>query len=326
MNERDDIGQGSTGAIPSRYEIPEVLVRHDPHEATLAPVVLDSPHSGSHYPEDFRHAAPIEAVRRVEDALVDELFAQAPYHGAPLLAALFPRSYIDPNRHEADIEPGLLADAWPHDLKPSARSERGLGLIRSLLRPDLPLYDRRLTSAEVVRRIERYHRPYHAELKRLLDRAAARFGAVWHVNCHSMKAAGRGRASRSSPRADMVLGDGDGRTCDSDFPQLVRERLEDLGYSVRLNDPFKGAELVHRYSDPVGGRHSLQIEVNRRLYFDAETLRPTEGFAALKADLGRLIATVADYARAQAPKKGLTAGTVRPGSVPRDCARDRTGA
>jgi N-formylglutamate amidohydrolase len=288
----DRLARGEAGG---RLNRPGVFERHDPPAEATAPVVYDSPHSGRQYPDDFGHAAPLALLRRAEDAFVDELIADAPGEGISLLAALFPRSYIDPNRHEADIDEGLLAEPWPHGAEPSGRSERGLGLLRRLLSPQLPIYDRALDVAEVEGRIAGFYRPYHAELKSMLDSAHARFGAVWHVNWHSMKAMGRGR--NASARADFVLGDLDGGSCAPEFTALVRDSLTAMGYSVRLNDPFKGAELVARYSAPPLGRHSLQIEINRRLYLDEMQIAKTDGFQGLKSNLRRLMATVVGFAR-----------------------------
>jgi N-formylglutamate amidohydrolase len=296
------------GAERAGRLVPDVLVRHDPlpgevaPDASPVPLVFDSPHSGTAYPSDFGYAAPFDLLRRAEDAFVDELFAAAPAHGAWLLAALFPRSYIDPNRHEADIDVSLIDGEWPHALQPTRRSRRGMGLIRRILKGDLPVYDRRLTVAEVAARIENYHRPYHRELKALLDAAHARWGSVWHVNCHSMRALGRKPGDppfggEGRPRADFVLGDLDGQACDADFREMVREVLVAMGYRVALNKPFKGAELVTRYSDPPGGRHSLQIEINRRLYMYERKVEKTADFARLKGDIDRLIAALAGYVR-----------------------------
>ena len=312
MADRPGARQGGLGRPAAkgsavRYTIPDVLVRYDPatDEAAQVPLVVDSPHSGSIYPADFRFAAPLALLRRAEDAFVDELFAGAPLHGAALLAALFPRSYIDANRHEAEIDLALLAESWPHPVRATRRSARGRGLVRRLVGPDLAVYDRRLGAAEVQARIARYHRPYHAELQELLDRAHRRFGAVWHLNCHSMRATGWARG-RGSPRDDFVLGDRHGAACEPDFTDLVRRLLVGLGYSVGLNRPFKGAELVRRHGRPAAGRHSLQIEINRRLYLDQGRIEKTAGFDRLKADIDRLIAAVADYARAGAARAQST--------------------
>jgi N-formylglutamate amidohydrolase len=297
-------------ASARRHVLPDVLFRLDPMPGPgqpdgALPLVFDSPHSGAIYPADFGHAAPLEILRRAEDAFVDELFADAPAHGASLLAALFPRSYIDPNRHEADIDLSLLDGAWPHALAPTRRSRRGLGLIRRILRGDLPLYDRRLSVAEVKARIDNYYRPYHAELEAMLDAAHGRWRRVWHVNCHSMRALGRKPGDppfggNGRPRADFVLGDLDGEACDGEFRDLVQGTLTAMGYRVVLNKPFKGAELVARYSDPAAGRHSLQIEINRRLYMDERAVAKTADFATLKTDIDRLIAEIAGYVRERA--------------------------
>jgi N-formylglutamate amidohydrolase len=318
-----DLRRDAAEAPCRRRVVPDVLVRIDPAGAPAGvalPLVFDSPHSGTAYPRDFGYAAPFDILRRAEDAFVDELFGAAPAHGAGLLAALFPRSYIDPNRHEADIDVSLIEGDWPHALAPTRRSRRGMGLIRRILRSDLPVYDRRLTVAEVVARIENYHRPYHAELKTMLDTAHRRWGCVWHVNCHSMRALGRKPGDppfggTGLARADFVLGDLDGQACDADFRELVREALVGLGYRVALNRPFKGAELVTRYSDPRTGRHSLQIEINRRLYMDERKVEKTPDFDRLKADIDRLIAAIAGYVRERYP--GARAAARRTPGSPR---------
>jgi len=293
--------------------IPNVLIRHDPL-AEAVPVICDSPHSGAVYPADFDFAAPFAVMRRAEDAFVDELFESAPRHGAGLLAALFPRSYVDPNRHEHDVDPKLLAEPWPDPVVASDHGRRGLGVVRRLLRSTVPVYGRRLSIAEVQARLSHYHQPYHRELRSMIDAAHARFGAVWHINCHSMKSTAKGH-----PRADFVLGDRHGTTCEGEFTEFVATTLRDLGYSVALNHPFKGAELVARHGDPARGRHSLQIEINRGLYMDEERIERSAGFAPLQTDIDRLIAATARYAG-----RAIATRTARPGFVPRDCAPDRT--
>jgi len=260
-------------------------------EHPAVPLVLDSPHSGFEMPADFGSVRTAAELRDGEDCFIDELWAQASARGVPLLAARFPRTYLDPNRHEADIDAELLAEPWPGPLVPSGKAAIGKALIWRTLDDGRPIYDRRLSVAEVQRRIERYHRPYHTELRRLLDAAHARFGTVFHINCHSMNAVsgamGEGGAGRV--RADIVLGDRDGTSCAPAFTAFVREVLAGFGYEVKINDPFKGVELVRAYSSPAAGRHSLQLEVNKRLYLDPATLQKTAGFGTLQAHLMQLV-------------------------------------
>jgi N-formylglutamate deformylase len=127
----------------------------------------------------------------------------------------------------------------------------------------------------------------------------------YHVNCHSMNAVsgaqGEGGAGRA--RADIVLGDRDGTTCEPGFTELTRRTLAGLGYDVKVNDPYKGVELVRAFSDPQRGRHSLQLEVNKRLYLDEATRERHAGFARLQADLAKLVQALADYARHAAARE-----------------------
>jgi N-formylglutamate deformylase len=158
---------------------------------------------------------------------------------------------------------------------------------------------RQLSVAEVRARIDDYYEPYHAELDGILDGFADEFGAVWHINCHSMKSRGKrmppdGERAR---RPDISIGDRRGRACDATFTELVCATLTEMGYRVAINKPYQGAELVRRHGRPAEGRHSLQIEINRALYMDERTLERTADFERLQANLKTFISSVCAYAR-----------------------------
>src|ERR1700731_68869 len=89
------------------------------------PLVIASPHSGSDYPAEFVAASRLDslALRRSEDAFVDEIFAAAPALGAPMLAARFPRAYLDVNREPYELDPAMFADTLPEYV--NVRSPRG---------------------------------------------------------------------------------------------------------------------------------------------------------------------------------------------------------
>jgi len=266
--------------------------------AARVPLVLDSPHSGTRYPDDFGAAVSREALRASEDSFVDELYSAGPGLGAVLIAAEFPRSYIDPNRSLLDIDATLLDAPWPGPAIPSRKTQLGVGLIWRMLDTGDPIYSRKLSVEEVKRRIVEYHQPYQRAVKDALDEAHEHFGAVWHINCHSMPALS-GRISEEGPgkpRADFVLGDRDGTTCEPAFTELAAKTLRAMGYDVKVNDPYKGVELVRAFSDPAANRHSLQVEVNRKLYMDERTREKSAGFEKLRADIGGLLGAVAAYA------------------------------
>lgn len=268
------------------------------------PLVCDSPHSGTAYPDDFGHAVPMALLRRGEDTHVHRLWHTAPAHGATLLAATFPRTYIDVNRSDTDLDPAQIDGDWPVPLAPGVKTQQGLGLIWQRISKDgvaTPLYARKRTVAEVQHRIARYWRPYHAALQQAIDASVQRFGGVWHLNLHSMPNDVYRRLGRldAPPLADFVLGDRDGTTCAPDFVHLIAEQLRGFGYSVALNEPYKGVELIGRIGQPQLQRHSLQIEIRRPVYMDEDTRAPNAGFAPLQRHLDQVLAAVAGYVREQ---------------------------
>lgn len=269
----------------------------------LAPLVLDSPHSGTRLPPDFGAALSADALRDGEDCFVDALYAPAANKGIPLLAALFTRTYLDLNRHAADIDLDLLDGPWPDPHLPSGKARIGKALLWRTLDDGRPIYARRLTVAEVQHRIAHYHRPYHRQLQALLDAAHARFGTVLHINCHSMNAVSgvMGQGGPGQRRADIVLGDRDGSTCSAEITARVRDFFAGCGYEVKVNDPFKGVELVRAYANPAQGRHSLQIELNKRLYMDDSTRQPIAHFATLQQQLMALIDRLSTQLQRAAP-------------------------
>lgn len=264
----------------------DVLVVHGPLQPASV-VVLDSPHSGRVMPADFHAALPHEDLRDGEDEYIDELYAPAAALGIPLLAAQFPRTYIDANRHAGDIDLDLLDGPWPHHHQPSGKAALGKALLWRTLDDGRAIYNRRLTVAEVAARIERCHTPYHATLQALMDAAHRSYGRAVHINCHSMNAVAgaMGEGGAGKPRADFVLGDRDGTTCSAEVTHFVRDQLAAHGYSVKINDPFKGVELVRAYSNPAAGRHSLQLEINKRVYMDQASGQKIAHFTVLQQQL-----------------------------------------
>jgi N-formylglutamate amidohydrolase len=275
------------------------------------PLVLDSPHSGRELPADFGAVLDAVDLRDAEDCYVDRLYMPATERGIPLLAARVSRLYLDVNRHADDIDPELL-DTAPEGLSGSSKARLGKALVWRTLDDGRPIYARRLSAQEIRERIARCHTPYHRHLKRLLDAAHGRFGRVVHINCHSMNAVGgaQGEGGAGRARADFVLGDRDGTTCDPALTAFVQRTLQQMGYDVRVNDPFKGVALVQAYSDPAAGRHSLQIEINKRLYMDPTTLEPSAGFETLQRHLMRLIDALIEHIGGGWPSASGPKGTM----------------
>lgn len=271
-----------------------------PPEQTV-PLVFSSPHSGRDYPDSFVQASRLDpqTLRRSEDSFVDELFAGVPRHGAPLLAALFPRAFCDPNREPYELDPSMFSGALPPQANTrSPRVAAGLGTIARVVASGAEIYRERLPVAEAEDRIARCYRPYHARLRELVDATKARFGHAILVDCHSMPSVG-GPMDRDMglSRVDVVLGDSFGAACSSIVTQTAEEAFRSLGYRVVRNTPYAGGFTTRHYGQPRTGIHALQIELNRSLYMDEANHAKAAGFAPLAADLDKVVAALAEMTR-----------------------------
>ncbi|MGE3251257.1 MAG: N-formylglutamate amidohydrolase [Hyphomonadaceae bacterium] len=250
-----------------------------------SPLIFASPHSGRRYPAPFltQAKAKLASLRRSEDAYVDEIFAGAAAHGAPLIAANVARAYVDLNRDPSELDPEMFADFAAHPGSSSPRVQAGLGAIPKIAGDGLPIYGRKLALADAQRRIALIHRPYHAMLGTLIEEAVADMGCAVLIDCHSMPSCARG------PNApDVVLGDRYGASCHPAVTSLVEATLRRLGYRVHRNAPFAGGHTTQHYGRPGKRVHALQIELNRGLYLDESSLQRTQGFIRVRADMGRL--------------------------------------
>ncbi|MBB4198588.1 hypothetical protein CCR94_19675 [Rhodoblastus sphagnicola] len=267
-------------------------------EALTSPLVFSSPHSGRFYPPEFLAASRLspQALRSSEDMAVDHLFAAVPLHGAPLLKANYPRAYLDVNREAGELDPKLFDPPPPMNAKCSLRVAAGLGVAPRVVSEGQAIYGGKIPLAEGLARIESVHRPYHAQLGLLMERAASKFGVALLIDCHSMPSrmpTGDARRPYEPISADIVIGDRYGASCDAGFAHCVHTFLTGLGYRVARNKPYAGGFITEHYAARARNRHALQIEINRALYMNEKTFELLPAFERVKADMARLVATIA---------------------------------
>jgi N-formylglutamate deformylase len=258
------------------------------------PVVFASPHSGRTYPADFLAAARLDPLnlRRSEDSFVDELFAAAVDHGAPLLSATFPRAFCDANREPWELDPAMFADQLPSWVNTtSARVGAGLGTLARIVASGEAIYRGKLAFSEAERRVQDFWQPFHATLQALIGGTRAMFGVCLLIDCHSMPSHGSGRPGGKTP--DFVLGDAHGTACHPAVTQYVERRLVELGYTVRRNDPYAGGYITRHYGRPREGVHAIQLEIARELYMDESRIERLPRFAAVQQDMAGLIESIA---------------------------------
>lgn len=285
--------------LASALDLAPALVLRRPAGPAEA-LVFASPHSGRDYPAELMAAAALDAaaIRRSEDAFVDELIACAPALGAATLTARYARAFIDLNREAYELDPAMFEDELPAFAKArTARVAAGLGSIAKVVGEGQEIYRRKLTFAEARRRIEGAHRPYHQALATLLAETRARHGRAVLIDWHSMPSAasslGAATLAERVRGCDMVLGDRFGSACAPELTRLVERELETMGYRVARNAPYAGGYTTEFYGRPSEGVHALQIEINRAVYLDESALRPTAGFDRLKRDVERLTRALA---------------------------------
>jgi N-formylglutamate amidohydrolase len=277
---------------------------HEPAELAV-PLVFSSPHSGRHYPAGFIDSSrlPPERLRRSEDAYVEELFEGVTTLGAPLLAARFPRAFLDLNREPFELDPDLFEDALPAFANTrSLRVQGGLGTIARVVGEAEEIYRRRLTVAEGLMRIEQLYWPYHSQLSHLIERTRRRFGLAVLIDCHSMPS-GEPTEGAGGGRAQFVLGDRFGSACAPELTRFVESCLKGMGYEVALNRPYAGGYITEHYGAPAQGVHALQLEINRALFTDESRLTLTGGFEPLRVQLMHLVEAMAGFARNLQPMR-----------------------
>lgn len=256
---------------------------HRPKADCATGLVFCSPHSGSVYPADMMADVDEARLRLVEDAAMDRLIASAAPQGAALLLARYGRAYVDLNRAEGDLDPALIIDC-PLD-QPGPKTLAGYGVLHRVSGDNMPLYERRLTMADVEARLARVHRPYHRQLSQLMHEAREGAGRAVLVDWHSMPERATGP---NGP--DIVLGDRHGSSCDAVWTRTLRALFEAQGWRVGLNRPYAGGYATQLWGRPEENFHAVQIEVNRRLYWDEVKHAPAAGWKRCDSALKRVIA------------------------------------
>jgi len=257
--------------------------------AWRAPIIFNSPHSGSAYPEAFLRVSRIDlpALRRSEDSFMDELIGGLSDRGFAVVRVHFPRSYVDVNREPYELDPRMFAGRLPSFANTrSMRVAGGLGTIPRVVGDGQEIYRERLAVDDALSRIETLYKPYHRALRRLINRVHQSFGTAVLVDCHSMPSIG---VSRDEPRRpDVVIGDRYGTSCAPLLPDRVEQTMGRLGYSVGRNKPYAGGFITEHYGNPASGLHVVQLELNRAVYMDERRRETSPRFAQVVADFAAL--------------------------------------
>lgn len=271
-------------------------------ERLTTPVVFASPHSARDYPWSFLRRTVLDehVIRTSEDAYVDRLFECAPQFGAPFLKAGAPRAFVDLNRSADELDPALIDGARKPGHNPRVTS--GLGVIPRVVAGGRSIYRGKLSLAEAEARIERYWRPYHAELQGLLGEAQALFGEAILVDCHSMPHEALEPIARAGARRpEVVIGDRFGASAHEAVVERIEAAFINAGLCVVRNAPFAGAYITQHYGRPSRRQHAVQVEIDRSIYMNEQAIRPNSNFQAFRKLLRGVVAEIAGVSAQEVP-------------------------
>lgn len=252
------------------------------------PVIVSIPHAGRLYPAD--HSAlrlPLGRLAALEDRHADLLAATAIAEGCPAIVARMPRLWIDLNRPEGDLDPGMTGTGRI-GAPLSSKVRGGLGLIPRRVGSSGEIWRLPLVHDDVRRRIESVHRPYHAEIAAALTGARSRFGAALLLDLHSMPPI----AQPDAP--DIVIGDRFGASASPWLTEAAAAFLAGRGMSVAVNAPYPGGHIIAHHANPAANIHALQIEFDRRLYLDAKLESAGPGLRHMQTLLTGLVGALTD--------------------------------
>ena len=261
------------------------------------PVIVSVPHAGRFFPEEFLQNSALseEQLRGNEDLFVDELVWPLHKEGIPVLSMNLARSFIDVNRDKIELDSKMFYD-YPED-KIAIENNRcrfGLGLIHRIDMENRPIYNGLLSYHEVQERIKNVYDVYHKRLQQLINKCAKKFGFCCVLDCHSMPSKICSIISES-PRIDFCLGNLFEQSCPNKISFYVENELVKREYYVSKNRPYSGAFITFNYCEPRKQSYTLQLEINRVIYADENTLEKNNNFQRVSYDLSKVVTQLAHF-------------------------------
>ncbi|MGJ8564719.1 MAG: N-formylglutamate deformylase [Alphaproteobacteria bacterium] len=218
-----------------------------------SPIILAMPHTGTFVPEEiWDNLSPLGQtledtdwhVHRLYDGLLPE---------ATIVRATFHRYVIDANRDPtgASLYPG--------------QNTTGLCPVIDFENKSLYKQGGEPDSAEIARRLETYHAPYHAALAAQIERIKSLHGIAVLYDCHSIQSRKPFLFEGTLP--DFNIGTNEGKTCAPHFQDATAQVCAEAeGYTHVVNGRFKGGWTTRHYGQPDQNIHAIQMELTQSNY------------------------------------------------------------
>jgi len=239
------------------------LIRKNPDN----PILITVPHAGNIYPDLFIKNLKINLceVRRIEDYQSNKILDQIDEQMADIIIAQCSRAVVDLNRSRNAIDNSMFTQVFEHEpVFEKQMIKYGLGVFpnkifgKTILKSPLPF-------SYAIHMLEHYYDPFHKSLNKQIMYLNNTFGFCYHIDLHTMPSKA---LLNFKKEPDIVLGDNFGKSCSIELINYFQNVFQENGFTVEVNNPYAGGFITRNYGNPSKGVHTIQIEINRKIYMD----------------------------------------------------------
>ena len=243
------------------------LIRKNPDN----PILITVPHAGNIYPDLFIKNLKINLceVRRIEDYQSNKILDQIDEQMADIIIAQCSRAVVDLNRSRNAIDHSMFTQVFEHEpVSEKQMIKYGLGVFpnkifgKTILKNPLPF-------SYAIHMLEHYYDPFHKSLNKQIMYLNNTFGFCYHIDLHTMPSKA---LLNFKKEPDIVLGDNFGKSCSIELISYFQNVFQENGFTVEVNNPYAGGFITRNYGNPSKGVHTIQIEINRKIYMDENKL------------------------------------------------------
>lgn len=259
------------------------------------PFLVTIPHSGEQVPTEctWLHNLPETLLMYDVDRYVDILYQPAIEKlQIPFVKTQWHRYAADLNRIPEDIDAASVEGSK----NPVGTHPRGFHW--SITTMNETLMPKPMSQVLHQKLVDLVYSPFHKNIEEIYSQIKTEanqsfntqnnsVAEVYHLDLHSMPS--RGTNQHRDPgqdRADFVVSDVKGASAKASFKDLVIYAYERQGFKVAYNWPYLGGRVTEQYGNPSKGHHTIQVEMNRKLYMNEQTKKlNTTGITDLQQKL-----------------------------------------
>ena len=129
------------------------------------------------------------------------------------------------------------------------------------------IYNLEPNEAEIARRRDAYHAPYHAAIKAELERVKAIHGFAILYDCHSIRSEISFLFEGILPT--FSIGTNSGESCAAGVEKITTDICANAdGHDHVVNGRFKGGWTTRHYGKPANNIHAIQMELTQSSYMN----------------------------------------------------------